>query len=131
MSDLQFFGHVIDGEEVESLDGGSTSGTPGPERCGRRRPRADPRTPITVEDIAAQLDVGRAPVFRALQQLRSDGLLSPHPERGFTVTPITVGTAWAAYDARAAIKCGAIDQVGRSLTAEQLTRLRAAAGGLF
>ncbi|NEK86471.1 FCD domain-containing protein [Blastococcus saxobsidens] len=84
---------------------------------------------ITVEDIAAQLDVGRAPVFRALQQLRSDGLLSPHPERGFTVTPITVGTAWAAYDARAAIECGAIDQVGRSLTAEQLTRLRGAAEG--
>jgi len=84
---------------------------------------------ITVDDLAAELDVGRAPVFRALQQLRSDGLVTPHRDRGFTVTPITVSSAWEAYDARASIECGVIDQVGRALTAEQLTRLRTAAEG--
>ncbi|RBY78773.1 GntR family transcriptional regulator [Geodermatophilus sp. TF02-6] len=84
---------------------------------------------ITVDGMADQLDVGRAPVFRALEQLRSDGLLTPHPDRGYTVTPITVASAWEAYDARASIECGVIDQVGRTLTAEQLTRLRAAAEG--
>ena len=84
---------------------------------------------ITVEDLAAQLDIGRASVFHALQQLRSDGLLTPHPDRGYTVTPITVTSAWEAYDARASIECGVIDQVGRTLTADQLTTLRATAEG--
>ena len=40
-----FFGHVIDSEEVPSLDGArSTSGTRGPVRCARRPRRARPRT---------------------------------------------------------------------------------------
>ena len=82
---------------------------------------------VTVEGMAAQLDVGAAPVFRALQQLRSEGLLTSHPDHGFAVTPITVRTAWEAYDGRASIECGVIDQVGRGATPEQLATLRAAA----
>ncbi|GAB3349842.1 flavin reductase [Modestobacter lapidis] len=83
---------------------------------------------ITVEGMATELDVGRAPVFRALQQLRSDGLLVAG-SGGYTVTPVTVETAWQAYDARAAIECGVIDQMGGSLAADQLASLRAAAQG--
>lgn len=84
---------------------------------------------ITVEQMSERLDVGRAPVFRALQELRSEGLLSVHPDRGYTVTPVTVETAWQAYDARACIECGVIDQVGRSLAEDQVARLRSAAEG--
>jgi flavin reductase (DIM6/NTAB) family NADH-FMN oxidoreductase RutF/DNA-binding GntR family transcriptional regulator len=84
---------------------------------------------ITPDGMAERLDVGRATVFRALQQLRSEGLVTCHPEHGYTVTPITVEIAWQAYDARASIECGVIDQVGRVITAAQLTTLRAAAVG--
>lgn len=84
---------------------------------------------MTVEGVAEQLDVARAPVFRALQQLRSEGLLTAHPDHGYTVTPITVQTAEQAYDARASIECGVIDQVGRRVTLDQLAQLRVAAEG--
>jgi flavin reductase (DIM6/NTAB) family NADH-FMN oxidoreductase RutF/DNA-binding GntR family transcriptional regulator len=84
---------------------------------------------LTVEALAAGLDVGPATVFRALQQLRSEGLVSPHPDKGHTVTPITVQAAWEAYDARASIECGAIDQIGEALTVSQLADLREAAEG--
>jgi flavin reductase (DIM6/NTAB) family NADH-FMN oxidoreductase RutF/DNA-binding GntR family transcriptional regulator len=82
---------------------------------------------LMVDRLAAELDVGPAPVFRALQQLRSEGLVTAHRDRGHTVTPITVEIAWEAYDARASIECGVIDQIGRSITASQLGRLRSAA----
>jgi flavin reductase (DIM6/NTAB) family NADH-FMN oxidoreductase RutF/DNA-binding GntR family transcriptional regulator len=84
---------------------------------------------LTVEGLAAGLDVGPATVFRALQQLRSEGLVSPHPDLGHTVTPMTVEAAWEAYDARASIECGVIDQVGQGLTVAQLADLRMAAEG--
>jgi len=80
---------------------------------------------ITVDRMAVELGVGRVPVFHALQQLRSDGLVSPHPEQGYLVTPLTIDIAWQAYDARAAIECGVIDQTAGQLTPVQLARLRA------
>jgi len=48
-------------------------------------------------------------------------------EDGGVVAPLTVQLAWDAYDARAAVECGIVDQVGGRLTRQQIDRLRAAA----
>jgi flavin reductase (DIM6/NTAB) family NADH-FMN oxidoreductase RutF/DNA-binding GntR family transcriptional regulator len=80
---------------------------------------------ITVDTLADELDVGRAPIYHALQQLRSEGLVSAHQDKGYMVTPLTVEIAWQAYDARAAIECGVVDQSGLDLTAPRLDRLHA------
>jgi DNA-binding GntR family transcriptional regulator/flavin reductase (DIM6/NTAB) family NADH-FMN oxidoreductase RutF len=80
---------------------------------------------ITIDALAEELDVGRGPVYHALQQLRSEGLISAHPDKGYLVTPLTVEIAWQAYDARAAIECGVVDQSGADLAAPQLDCLHA------
>lgn len=40
---------------------------------------------ITEVQLAERLDMSRTPVRAALQQLRTEGLLEPHPQGGFTV----------------------------------------------
>lgn len=82
---------------------------------------------LTADGLAADLDVGRAPVYHALQKLRAEGLVSADPEKGFVVTPVTVQIAWEAYDARAAIECGVISQTAGRLTPAEIDELRAAA----
>lgn len=82
---------------------------------------------MSVEGLADDLAVGRAAVYQALQKLQSERLITSHPEKGYVVTPITVETAWEAYDARAVIECGVVDQVGGRLSADQRRRLREAA----
>ena len=82
---------------------------------------------LTADGMAAELDVGRAPVYHALQKLRTEGLVSAHPDKGFVVTPVTVPIAWEAYDARSAIECGVVSQTAGRLTAGQVERLRTAA----
>lgn len=82
---------------------------------------------LTADGMAAELDVGRAPVHYALQKLQAEGLVSADPQKGFVVTPVTVEIAWQAYDARAAIECGVISQTAGRLTAAEVDGLRAAA----
>lgn len=82
---------------------------------------------MSIDGLADDLGVGRAPVYHALQKLQSEGLISADPDKGYVVRPVTVAIAWEAYDARAAIECGVVDQVGERLTTEELQRLRAAA----
>jgi flavin reductase (DIM6/NTAB) family NADH-FMN oxidoreductase RutF/DNA-binding GntR family transcriptional regulator len=82
---------------------------------------------LTVDGMATDLDVGRAPVHHALLKLRAEGLVAADAAHGFRVTPVTVEVAWQAYDARAAIECGVVSQTAGRLTATEIDRLRAAA----
>lgn len=86
-----------------------------------------PGQPLTIERLAGDLDVGRAPIYHALQKLSTEGLVSVVPRQGYVVTPLTVDVARQAYDARAAIECGVLDQVGDRLDRAQLATVRAAA----
>lgn len=83
-------------------------------------------TRMTVECLASELGVTATPVYHALQQLRTEGLVS-HDNGAYAVTPVTVGLAWQAYDARAAIECGVIDCLAGPPDAGRMSLLRAAA----
>ena len=53
-------------------------------------------------------------MHRALTKLAGEGLLCAIAERGYVVTPITVGTSDATLDARCAVELGAAElTVGR------------------
>lgn len=82
---------------------------------------------LTVDGLAAEMDVGRAPVYHALQKLLAEGLLSANSGTGYQIVPLTVDIAWQAYDARAVIECGVVDQLNGRPGDEKVAALRSAA----
>ena len=61
-------------------------------------------TRIPERDIAETLGVSRTPVRVALGILEADGLVSGHPNRGFTVREFTVEDVLSAYDVRGVLE---------------------------
>ena len=80
--------------------------------------------PLEVEALADELGAERANVHRALTKLAGEGLLQRDPERGYVVTPITVGTSDATLDARCAVELGAAELSVGSASAEDVAELR-------
>ncbi|WP_129784070.1 GntR family transcriptional regulator [Promicromonospora panici] len=61
--------------------------------------------------IAELLDVSRAPVREALQQLVQQKLLVASRNRGVSVVTFTASDIWEIYDARCAIECHAASRI--------------------
>ena len=47
---------------------------------------------VTVADLAEQLQIGRTPVFQAIDRLTVDGLVEVMPRKGVVVAPISMGS---------------------------------------
>ncbi|GHH65620.1 GntR family transcriptional regulator [Promicromonospora soli] len=84
--------------------------------------RLRPGEPLAETRIAELLDVSRAPVREALQQLVQQKLLVSARNRGVSVAAFTASDIWEIYDARCAIESHA---AGRIIDGGPGTRARA------
>jgi DNA-binding GntR family transcriptional regulator len=79
---------------------------------------------LVEEQLAAQLDVSRAPVREALRMLEYDGLETGLGRRGRFVTLLTAQDAWEVYTLRAALEALAVDVVARDCPPQLLQELQ-------
>ncbi|HEX2515987.1 MAG TPA: GntR family transcriptional regulator [Chloroflexota bacterium] len=88
--------------------------------------RYRPGERLVEAEVAAALDVSRAPVRDALRQLVSEGLASAYPHRGAVVTPVSEDMVHDVFDVRARLEGLAATRV----TADELGRLEALIGAM-
>lgn len=63
-----------------------------------------PGAEVTESELAAQYEIGKAPIRVALTRLTQDGLVRPVPRRGYVVVPITIKDVQDLFDMRAVIE---------------------------
>jgi DNA-binding GntR family transcriptional regulator len=78
------------------------------------------------QDIAATVGVSRTPVREALRRLEDEGLVETALNRWTRVAPIDVGKAAEIYAVIEALELYALETAIKSLTAQDMTRMRAA-----
>jgi flavin reductase (DIM6/NTAB) family NADH-FMN oxidoreductase RutF/DNA-binding GntR family transcriptional regulator len=79
---------------------------------------------VTVDELAAGLDVERSAAFYALTRLASDGLVRRDPETGYVIIPLDATVSDETFDARLAIELGVIDLAVGKTDAGDLAELR-------
>lgn len=77
-----------------------------------------PRTPISENELAAELGVSRTPVRESLLLLREEGLVDVFPQMGTFVSPIDTERARVAQFIREAIECSALQGLDRASATE-------------
>jgi flavin reductase (DIM6/NTAB) family NADH-FMN oxidoreductase RutF/DNA-binding FadR family transcriptional regulator len=80
--------------------------------------------PMTVEEIAALLDLPRDAIHYALVHLTFDGLVTTSAGGRFVVRPLSLEVVEDALHARRLLELGAVDGMARRLTDEGLAELR-------
>jgi DNA-binding GntR family transcriptional regulator len=78
--------------------------------------------PLPQDEIAAQLRVSHIPVREALRQLESEGLVTYQPNRGATVTDLSLGEIREIYDIRAILETAAVREAAPRLSREELAQ---------
>jgi flavin reductase (DIM6/NTAB) family NADH-FMN oxidoreductase RutF/DNA-binding FadR family transcriptional regulator len=82
-------------------------------------------TPLSIDHLAAVLELPRGSVYHALIRLTVEGLLTRDPEGAFIVTPLTLAALRAGLSARCAIELGVASMTVGRLEPERLGQLRA------
>jgi DNA-binding GntR family transcriptional regulator len=67
-----------------------------------------PGLPLRQDEIAARHGVSKIPVREALLQLVAEGLVTAHPNRGFTVSQLSPQEAGEILEIRALLECQAV-----------------------
>ena len=83
-----------------------------------------PGQKLSHQQLSERLGVSRTPVREALTRLVQEGYVSFLPKRGFTCKEIRMQEAEELYELREALEAFAVEKAVRSLTDEQLARLR-------
>ena len=78
--------------------------------------------PLPQDEIAAQLRVSHIPVREALRQLQSEGLVTYQPNRGATVTSLSVEEIREIYEIRAILETAAIRSATPLLDSAEINR---------
>jgi DNA-binding GntR family transcriptional regulator len=73
-----------------------------------------PKTRITQEEIAEQMNISRLPVLQALRMLKNDGFVEDAPGRGLQVTALNIEWIDKLYEVR-----GALDSLAAKLAAQK------------
>jgi DNA-binding GntR family transcriptional regulator len=89
--------------------------------------KVEPGSKLNLRELAADFGVSRSPVYQALNQLCSDGLVSVRSRHGYFVSPLTYADVEAGYDVRQALELQAAEAVVGKLAPSDLARLREAA----
>jgi DNA-binding GntR family transcriptional regulator len=69
------------------------------------RGEVGPGSPLRQDEIAARHGVSKIPVREALLQLAAEGLVTAHPNRGFTVSQLSPQEAEEILEIRAVLEC--------------------------
>jgi DNA-binding GntR family transcriptional regulator len=88
--------------------------------------RLQPGELLRDQDIAATVGVSRTPVREALRRLEDEGLVETALNRWTRVAPIDIGKAAEIYAVVEALELFALETAIRQLTAQDVTRMRAA-----
>ena len=79
---------------------------------------------LSEPDLAQRCKTSRTPVREACMRLMQDNWLSRFPQKGFLVTPISVGDIVDLYQFRKLLECFAVEKVAQSASTEQIAELR-------
>ena len=93
--------------------------------------KVEPGAQLKLRDLAADFGVSRSPVYQALNQLTSEGLVVVRSRHGYFVSSLTYEEIEAAYDVRQALELQAAEMVVGRLSAVALGELRAAAEATY
>ncbi len=89
--------------------------------------RVAPGAQLNLRALAADFGVSRSPVYHALNQLCSDGLVSVRSRHGYFVSPLTYADVSAGFGVRQALELQAAEAVVGKLMPSDLAGLREAA----
>jgi DNA-binding GntR family transcriptional regulator len=81
-----------------------------------------PGLPLRQDEIAARHGVSKIPVREALLQLVAEGLVTAHPNRGFTVSQLSPQEAEEILEIRAVLECQAVRIAMPHLTNAEITQ---------
>jgi DNA-binding GntR family transcriptional regulator len=84
-----------------------------------------PGTKLNERVLCERLGVSRTPLREALKTLASEGLVALQPNRGATVTPLTLDTVRENFEVMGALEALAGDLACRHVTDAQLAEIRA------
>lgn len=84
----------------------------------------DVGVPLSLDDLAARLDLPRGAVFHALTKLSAEGLVTRDVDGAFVVTPLTLGAVEQSLRARCAIELGVVDTTVGRVAPERVAELR-------
>jgi len=87
--------------------------------------RYKPGERLVEHDVAALLEVSRAPVREALRQLVQEGLVIVYPHRGAVVTPVSREMVQDVFDIRERLEGLAARLAASRITPDELARLEA------
>jgi DNA-binding GntR family transcriptional regulator len=86
--------------------------------------RLAPRSPLSEQELSAQMGVSRTPVREALMKLADEGLVDIYPQFGTFVAPIKLSEVFDSQFVRESLECAAIDRAVERLTDAQATTLQ-------
>jgi DNA-binding GntR family transcriptional regulator len=86
--------------------------------------RFQPGERLKEEELARELGISRTPVREALLILQAEGLVDAAPKRGATVQSLSLSELIDLYDLRALLEGAAARLAARSITPQQVTKLR-------
>lgn len=112
----------------------------GPERGGKRKPslrdqayeaikkrivncELRPGEAVTVADLAEQLQIGRTPVFQAIDRLTVDGLVEVMPRKGVVVAPISLDGLFEIVEMRLLNEAQAARWAAQKATPQEVAQL--------
>ena len=75
--------------------------------------------------LCGELQLSRTPLREAFKTLASEGLVTLHPDRGASVTPITIATVRQIFEMLGALEGLAGELACRNITAAQFNEIRA------
>ncbi|MGE6370976.1 GntR family transcriptional regulator [Planococcus kocurii] len=83
----------------------------------------EPGQRLTEEALAIQLNISRTPIRKAIQQLESDGLVTPFQRRGVIVREFSLTDIRQIYDLRSILESMAAGEAALNCSAENLKKI--------
>ena len=83
----------------------------------------EPGQRLTEEALAIQLNISRTPIRKAIQQLESDGLVTPFQRRGVVVREFSLTDIRQIYNLRSILESTAAGEAALNCSEENLKKI--------
>lgn len=84
-----------------------------------------PSEAVTVADLAEQMQMGRTPVFQAIDRLMVDGLVEVMPRKGVVVSPVSMDSLFEIIEMRLLNEAQAASWAAQKATPQEIAQLDA------